>query len=142
MNEAVVNDNWPRLKEAEGRFLFILDDAGFKRDLYLEGHPSLKGRVLFVNAEAGTAESAALILNEPENPKIPELVKQGYLIRTRADANTVEARANDYRRFEKAAASGAQIITTDYYQRSTFFDSPYHIAFADSTYMRINPLFQ
>ena len=142
LNEAVMNDNWPGLKQAEGRFLFILDDRGAKRDLYMQGHPSLKGRVLFACAEPGTPESAALLMNEPENPKIPELVKQGYLIRTRADANTVEARNNDYSRFEKACASGAQIITTDYYQPGKFFNSPYHIAFADSTYMRLNPLFQ
>ena len=142
LNEAVLKGNWPKLKEAEGRFLFILDDGGAKRDLYKKGHASLNGRVLFARAEPGTPEAAALLLNEPENPEIPKLVKQGYLIRTRADANTVEARNNDYSRFEKACASGAQIITTDYYQPSTFFNSPYHIAFANSTYVRVNPLFQ
>ena len=142
LNEAVLNGNWPKLKEAEGRFLFILDDGGAKRDLYMHRHPSLSGRVLFARAEPGTPEAAALLLNEPENTEIPNLVKQGYLIRTRADANTIEARNNDYSRFEKACASGAQIITTDYYQPSAFFDSPYHIAFADSTYVRVNPLFQ
>jgi len=141
LNEAVLKGNWPKLKDAEDRFMFILDDKGAKRDLYMQGHPSLQGRVLFVCAEPGTPEAAALILNDPANPEIPKLVKQGYFIRTRADANTVEARNNDYSRFEKACASGAQIITTDYYQPGSFFNSTYHIAFEDSTYMRVNPLF-
>jgi len=142
LNEAVIANGWPKLSEAAGRFAFILDDGGAKRDLYMQGHPSLKGRVLFARAEPGIPEAAALILNNPEDEQIPELVKQGYLVRTRADANTIEARANDYTHFEKACQSGAQIITTDYYQPSQFFGSPYHIVFADSTYVRVNPLFK
>ena len=35
-------------------------------------------------------------------------------MRTRADADTREARANDPRRLEAALASGAQFISTDY----------------------------
>lgn len=142
LNEGVTKGGWPKLSQVEGRFLFILDDAGAKRDLYMAGHPSLEGRVLFACAEPGTPESAAMLRNDPENPEISELVKKGYLIRTRADANTVEARANDYSHFEKACTSGAQMITTDYYQPSTFFNSPYHVVFADSTYVRVNPLFE
>lgn len=142
LNDAITGNGWPCLSDAAGRFAFILDDGGAKRDLYMHGHPSLKGRVLFARAKPGTAEAAALILNNPEDEQIPELVKQGYLVRTRADANTIEARANDYTHFEVACQSGAQIITTDYYQPSQFFDSPYHIAFADSTYVRVNPLFK
>ncbi|MGE4586147.1 MAG: phosphatidylinositol-specific phospholipase C1-like protein [Mangrovibacterium sp.] len=141
LNEAITTGDWPTLKEAKGRFLFILDDKGAKRELYLSGHPSLKGRVMFVNTEAGKPESAAMIRNNPEDTLIPELVKQGYIIRTRADANTVEARNNDYSRFEASCRSGAQIITTDYYKPGTFFDSSYHIAFKDSTYTRKNLLF-
>ena len=141
LNEAVLDGHWPALKQAEGKFLFILDDKGEKRDLYLKGHPSLKGRVLFVNADPGTPEAATLIRNNPEDPEIKNLVKSGYIIRTRADADTREARKNDYTHFQAACESGAQIITTDYYKKSTFFDSPYHVAFEDSTYVRVNPFF-
>jgi hypothetical protein len=142
LNEAVTESGWPTLDKAKGRFLFILDDRKEKRELYRNGYPSLKDRVLFINANAGEPEAAAMIMNNPEDKQIPEMVKQGYLIRTRADANTVEARKNDYTHFKAACNSGAQIITTDYYQPSTIFDSPYHIAFPDSTYVRLNPLFE
>jgi hypothetical protein len=143
LEAAVLNGNWPKVGAAKGKFVFILDETGPKRIAYTQGHPSLKGRVMFANAEPGTPEAAFLILNEPvkELAKIQGLVKKGYLVRTRADANTVEARRNDKSTFEAACRSGAQIITTDYYLPSTHFKSSYQISFADNTYFRVNPLF-
>jgi hypothetical protein len=78
-------------------------------------------------------------MNDPvkDFEKIQQLVNQGYLVRTRADAGTEEARTNDYNRFEKAKASGAQIITTDYYLPSTLFESDFKIGFENDTYERI-----
>lgn len=140
LEEAVLNNNWPTLKEAKGKFLFILDNNGAKRDLYAQNHPSLKGRAIFINAEPGKPEAATLFRNNPEDATITDLVKKGYLIRTRADADTKEARANDYSHFEAAKTSGAQIITTDYYLPSTFFNSTYQIKYDDETYVRVDPV--
>ena len=39
-----------------------------------------------------------------------------YIIRTRSDAGTLEARDNNYNRFESCLKSKAQIISTDYYK--------------------------
>ena len=114
LNEAVTKGNWPTLAAAKNKFLFILDDCSTKRDLYMLNHPSLKGRVMFVNAKVNTPEAATMILNNPNDKTIPKMVKLGYLIRTRADEGTKEARDNDYSRFNAACQSGAQIITTDY----------------------------
>ncbi len=142
LEEAVLHQNWPTIKAARGKFLFIFDTQDHKMAMYMAGHPSLKGRILFVNANAGTPEAAAMIINDPHDPKIPELVKKGYIIRTRADSDTKEARANDYSTFEAAKASGAQIITTDYYQKSTHFKSDYMVGFdGGNKYFRLNPLF-
>ena len=140
LEEAVLQGNWPTLKDAKGKFLFILDTHGEKQESYSRNHPSLKTRVLFTNAKAGKPEAAAMILNNPENKNIPELVKKGYIIRTRADSNTKEARNNDYSHFEAAKKSGAQIITTDYYLPSKLFKSDYHISFKNGTYIRNNPV--
>jgi len=126
---------------SKGKFIFILDDSGRKRDLYLQGHSSLKERALFVNADPGTPEAAILIRNNPVDTDIIRLVKQGYIVRTRAEAGTKEARFNDYSRFGAAYKSGAWIITTDYYQKSSLFHSPYQVFFKDATYFRTNPLF-
>ncbi|MCZ4225432.1 phosphatidylinositol-specific phospholipase C1-like protein [Pedobacter rhodius] len=142
LEEAVLDQNWPKLSQAKGKFIFVLDATGRKRSVYIEGHPSLKGRVLFANADAGTPEAALMIRNNPNDPQIPVLVKKGYIIRTRADADTKQARKNDRNDFEAACKSGAQIITTDYYKKSTHFKSDYVVSFADGKYFRANPLFK
>ncbi|UTX47213.1 phosphatidylinositol-specific phospholipase C1-like protein [Chryseobacterium sp. MA9] len=142
LNEAVLNKNWPKVKDVKGKFLFVLDNNGENRDLYAKDHPSLKGRMIFTNSTPGTPESAVLFMNEPQkdNIAIKDLVKKGYIIRTRADADTMEARSEDYSRFEKAKQSGAQIITTDYYYPSKLFKSNYKVSFDNNTYERKNPL--
>ncbi len=143
LESAVLHGNWPTLKNARGKFMFLLDDRAQKRNIYIAGHPSLKGRSLFANADAGTPEAAMMIRNNPKDPKIPELVKQGYIIRTRADADTRQARTNDRSDFIAACNSGAQIITTDYYLKSTHFQSDYVVYFeTGNKYFRENPLFK
>jgi len=142
LNEAVLSKNWPKVKDAKGKFVFVLDNNSENRDLYAKDHPSLKGRMIFTNSTPGTPEAAILFMNEPQkdSSKIQDLVKQGYIIRTRADADTMEARSEDYSRFEKAKESGAQIITTDYYLPSKLFKSNFKISFDNKTYERKNPV--
>jgi hypothetical protein len=59
------------------------------------------------------------------------------MVRTRADSDTKQARANDYRQFEKAKASGAQVISTDYYYPSQLFESTYQVSFENGKFERI-----
>lgn len=142
LEDAVLHDNWPTLKAARGKFLFVLDDSKEKRDIYIAAHPSLKGAVLFANAEPGTPEAAMMLRNNPHTAEIKSLVEKGYIIRTRADSDTKEARENDKSSFVAACNSGAQIITTDYYKKSTHFKSDYVISFdGDSKYFRLDPVF-
>ncbi|SOD98381.1 phosphatidylinositol-specific phospholipase C1-like protein [Spirosoma fluviale] len=142
LEAAVLAGNWPTLQASKGKFLFVLDETGAKRSAYIAGHPSLKNRVLFTNSEPSTPEAAFLILNNSieQQGQIKAMVKKGYLVRTRADSDTWQARTNDKRNFEAACQSGAQIITTDYYAKSQFFPSDYIISFANGTYLRQNPL--
>jgi hypothetical protein len=142
LEQSVLNKNWPKMSSAKGKFIFVLDATGRKRSAYMQGHPSLAKRVMFANADPGTPEAALMIRNNPKDVQIPVLVKKGYIIRTRADADTKQARNNDYSDFEAACKSGAQIITTDFYQKSTHFKSDYAISFADGKYFRANPIFK
>jgi hypothetical protein len=143
LEEAVLHQNWPTLKQAKGKFIFILDEQQPKIGEYISGHASLKGRVLFTNSEPGTPEAAIHIMNnaKKQQAQITELVKKGYIIRTRADSDTQEARANDKSSFDAAMQSGAQVITTDYYKKSTHFNSDYVISFPGGGYFRANPVF-
>lgn len=138
LEEALLTNGWPKLEDVSGRFIFVLDENEQKIDSYITGHPSLKKRVLFVNILEGKPEAAFRIVNDPveDFDYIKDLVAKGYLVRTRADAGTKEARINDYSRFEKAKASGAQIISTDYYLPSLLFSSSYEVNFGNGTYER------
>lgn len=140
LQSAVLHGNWPLIKNVKGKFLFVLDETGDKITTYIKGHPSLQGRILFTNSEAGTPEAAIMILNDAKKDSIQAMVKRGYIVRTRADADTKEARNNDKSTFEAACRSGAQIITTDYYQKSTHFNSDYVISFPGNEYLRADPV--
>ncbi|WP_298738673.1 phosphatidylinositol-specific phospholipase C1-like protein [uncultured Chitinophaga sp.] len=141
LEEAVLHNNWPALKAAKGKFVFILDGNEDKQARYAAGHPSLKGRILFTNVTPGTPEAAIMIRNDPRSPEIKNLVQKGYMVRTRADADTREARENDHSSFIAACNSGAQIITTDYYKKSTHFPSDYEVSFEGTNkYCRLNPV--
>ncbi|WP_321826742.1 phosphatidylinositol-specific phospholipase C1-like protein [Maribacter dokdonensis] len=139
LEKAVLSKGWPSIKSLQGKFLFVLDEKEERIQNYLQGHESLRGRVLFVNSKEGNPEAGFRIVNNPikELAYIKELVSKGYMVRTRADAGTKEARTNSYEKFEKAKASGAQVISTDYYMPSTLFDSDYKVIFEDGTYEKI-----
>ena len=143
LEEAILKKGWFKMSQARGKFLFVLDEGKSKTEEYIKNHASLKGRVLFTNSPVGTPEAAFLIMNDAikDLEKIKENVKKGYLVRTRADADTREARTNDYKSFEAAKASGAQIISTDYYIKSTLFPSDYLVYFEGKSYFRKNILF-
>jgi hypothetical protein len=108
--EAVHAEGWPTLAEAAGKVLVILHEKGPNRDAYLDGHPSLEGRAMFVESDVGQPHSAVLIRNNPTDPEIDGLAREGYLIRTRADTQ------GDLRpaRRERALAGGAHVLTTDF----------------------------
>lgn len=142
LESAVLAGNWPILDDVKGKFLFVLDENEEKTDRYLTAKPGLKNAVLFVNKKEGNPTAGFRIINNAvkDESYIIDLVRKGYLIRTRADSDTKEARNEDYSTFEKAKASGAQVISTDYYQPSTFFKSDYQVKFEGNSYERVNPI--
>lgn len=113
LNAAVLAGNWPSLASARGKIVFLMDQHDMT-PVYTQGHPSLRGRILFTNSDPGAPDAAFLERNDGPAPVIRELVRQGYLIRTRTDADTREARGNSTGRRDAMLASGAQILSTDY----------------------------
>jgi len=141
LEEAVLTRGWPTLAESRGRVLFMLDNAG-KREMYLEGHPGLTGRILFTNALPGDPDAAFVQVNDPLGTPglIPDLVSAGYLVRTRADADTREARTGDTTRRDAALASGAQYVSTDYAEENPDFGTGYSVAIPGGFVARCNPV--
>ena len=142
LEEAILVRGWPTIEDLKGRILFVLDENGERLEDYLNNDKSLTNKVLFTNSEEGNPSAAFRIINDPVKNQeyIKGLIQKGYIVRTRADAGTKEARNNDYKRFEKAKSSGAQIITTDYYIPSKLFNSDFQIFFDDNNYIRKNIL--
>ena len=116
--------NWPSVEDARGKFIFVLDEGGDKRRRYLD---RWEERPMFTTVEPPHPAAAILIINDPIRQKeaITDLVNRGFMVRTRADADTMEARRNLTDRKMAAIESGAQAISTDYYMPSEHFDSPY-----------------
>lgn len=117
LRDAVLAGGWPALGQARGKVFFALDEGPDKVAGYTAGRPSLQGRAMFVNTEETSPAAAYLTLNDPvgQQDRIRAAVRQGFIVRTRADADTVEARAADAGRRTAAFASGAQYVSTDYY---------------------------
>jgi len=141
LREAVTTRGWPTVESLRGKVLFCLDNEGRHRTLYLEGNPSLEGRLLFVSVPRDHPAAAWMKKNDPVGgfDEIQALVRDGFLVRTRADADTKEARANDPSRREKALTSGAQCVSTDFPEADPRF-SDYAVELAGGVVARANPV--
>lgn len=133
LEEAARAGAWPRLSQVRGRFLFLYLVPGLNLkafDPYMAGRPSLEGRVAFVQGLPGMAHTAFLLVdNATVDPaRIPALVRQGYMVRSRADIDTGEARSGDPSRREATLASGAQIVSTDYLTAPNVHGNGYHLS--------------
>jgi hypothetical protein len=139
--EALHKHGWPMLDSVRGKVMFGMDNEGAERETYLQGHPALEGRVLFVSETPDNPAAAWMKRNDPikDFDEIQTLVREGFLVRTRADEPTGQARNNDTRMRDHALASGAQFVSTDYPEPNLKL-SPYHVQFPDGGPVRSNPV--
>ena len=142
LERAVLERGWPLVDDVRGRYLFVLDEGGATRDRYLRAFPDLRGATYFIGARPGNANAAFFVINDPVRAadQIRALVQRGYMVRTRADSGTREARANDSRRFSAAKQSGAQVISTDYPSPDERLGTGYRARFDDGSFVRTNPI--
>lgn len=116
LREAVLAGGWPTLEAARGKVFFALDENPAKVAIYRGKRASLEGRAMFVNTDEASPAAAYLTLNDPvaQKDRIAAAVKAGFIVRTRADADTWAARAADVTMRSAALSSGAQYVSTDY----------------------------
>jgi hypothetical protein len=140
--EAVRADAWPTLAEARGKVMFALDDSGEERELYRQLHPNVEDRLIFVSAEPPDDDAGFVVVNDPvaDGDHIRELVTDGFIVRSRADADTVEARSGDTTVQEAAWASGAQFVSTDYPFPDEEFGTGYVAEVPGPGVVRCNPV--
>jgi hypothetical protein len=122
--------------------MFVFLNRSAARDHYIDGHPSLRGRVMFTNSVRGEPEAGWFNVNNALNDgeEIRELVAAGYLVRTRADEPTQHARDGDTSLQEAAFASGGQFVSTDYVVPNPDFGTDYSAAVPGGYVARCNPI--
>jgi len=142
LREAVLHGAWPTLGQARGKVLFAMDEDSAVVARYRGRRRSLEGRVFFINTDEASPAAAYLTLNDPlaDAARIRKAVAAGFIVRTRADAGTVEARADDTRRRDAALASGAQYVSTDYLWPEPRLHNDYHVRLASKATALCNPV--
>jgi hypothetical protein len=140
LGHAIRTLGWPTLGAVRGRIMFMLDNENFG-PIELQGHPSLKGRIVFTSTSPGHDDSAVSKLNDPiaDAAKIKAALAANMLVRTRADADTIQARANDTHDRQAALTGGAQFVSTDYEVPDPRF-GPYQVRIPGGTPARCNPV--
>jgi len=108
LRERIDNQGWPSIGEVRGRIFVIVQGSG------VELYPETQGAFVYGVPEN---KNCIFLLRDDPNSSFSEIktLQNKFIIRTRSDAGTIEARANDYTRYNRAIMSGAQIISTDYY---------------------------
>jgi hypothetical protein len=146
LNEAVLHHNWPTVNDSKGKFVFILlpSSAGISNNEspYLSGHPGLKGRMMFIESAPGKDYSAFILYDNAivRQNEIQKLVKEGYLVRTRSDIETYEAKVNDRTREKAAFSSGAQVVSTDFFRKGNAYGTDYYVTMPNGETARCNPV--
>jgi hypothetical protein len=95
---------------------------------------------MFVTAEPDAPSAAVVKVDDPDVALIQRLVREHFIVRTRADADTVDARANDTTRRDLALRSGAQIVSTDYPVPDPTINPEYFVQLPGGRPGRCNPV--
>ena len=141
VREAVLANDWPTLGKARGRVMFVILASRQSTEPYRNGPGGIAARPMFVRATSNDPDAAWLMWDDPiaNQEAILKAVKDGFLVRTRTEQDTVEPRANSTVKREAAFASGGQFISTDYYKPNLKF-SNYSVAMPGGAIARCNPL--
>jgi hypothetical protein len=140
LRAAVTGRGWPTLAKTRGKVLVALNTSGAIRNAFLRGHPSLERRAMFVTADVQAPSAAVIKMDDPDEQRIRELVKGGFIVRTRADADLVQARNHDVTRRAVALRSGAQIVSTDFEVAVPAIGGDYVVQIPGGTPARCDPV--
>lgn len=148
LKEAVLNHNWPKVSDSRGKIVFMLlpstGGATQEGSAYVKNRPNLEKRIMFVQSNPSDTYGAFLLLDNAivRQEEIKDFVRKGYLVRTRSDIDTYEAKVNDLTRAKASFSSGAQVISTDYFTPVyNPYNTPYFVELPDNLkQVRINPV--
>lgn len=139
LRDGLASGGWLTLGQTRGRALFVLHDTGAWRDTYVA--PGTGDLWLFPDGGGDLARRDGVVhtMNDAagQADAIAEAVDLGLLVRTRADADTEQARALDYATADAALASGAHFVSTDF--PAPHPDTGYEVRIPGGTPSACNP---
>jgi len=122
ISERLKTTNWPTLNSCLGKVIFIVD--GDQNDMYQTSLENGEERPMFTFSEPGKLTAAFIKRNNPiGQEEVINNLTNDYIVRTRSDVETMQARSDDYSMFNAAMNSNAQIISTDYYREDPIIGS-------------------
>lgn len=141
VREGVLANNWPTLADARGRVMIGILASRESTEPYRNGPGGIAARPMFVRAVSTDPDAAWLMWDDPiaNQEAIQQAVRDGFLVRTRTEQDTVEPRANTTVKREAAFVSGGQFVSTDYYKPNLKF-SDFSVALPGGGVARCNPL--
>ncbi|MEJ8662150.1 phosphatidylinositol-specific phospholipase C1-like protein [Streptomyces sp. MS1.AVA.4] len=145
LEQSVLQHGWPTVAQSAGKVMFAMDNTNQVRTSYLAGHPNLEGRVLFTDSAPGTPSAGFMKRNDPRGTnaaEIADLVKRGYIVRTRSDVPMSTVLNRDTTMRELALGSGAQIVSTDFPAAgmSARYDRDFFVSLPGPDAARCNPV--
>lgn len=145
LREAVLAQNWPSVKASRGKFIFLLlpSTAGMNLESeYVKNRPNLEKRVMFMQSLPTDSYAAFFLWDNAlvRKEEIKKYVQQGFLVRSRADIETWEAKVNDHTRAKAAFESGAQVISTDFFRPGNGYGTSYYVQLPGGGEARKNPV--
>ncbi len=145
LEQSVLQHGWPTVSKSAGKVMFAMDNTNAVRTAYLNGHPNLERRVLFTDSAPGTPSAAFMKRNNPTSANtvaIMDLVRRGYIVRTRSDEPMRTVLSGDTTMRADALRSGAQIVSTDFPAAgmASRYDSDYFVSLPGPDVARCNPI--
>lgn len=127
LNQVITQDGWPSVENLLNKVMFVMHPGKYTKNYY-ELDMGLKTQSMFIgsyNTDNVEDYASFFIQNDVDINKIKNLVDQNYMVRTRMDTNLVK----DLDRYQKAIASGAHILSTDFSVGRSDLDDLDHIYF-------------
>ena len=141
LGAAVRARGWPEIDRVRGRIWLFMPGAQY-RTTVLARDPGLRDALVFTASTPGATDAAFAMVDDPvaDGDLVTAAVRAGMIVRTRADADTYEARRNETGRRRTALAGGAQLISTDYPWPDPRFGTGYVVRIPGGTPGRCNPV--
>ena len=85
VRDEILENGWPELGESRGRFVFVFHESN--ADYFSPEYLESSERVSFFMDTPESPEASFILRNDPDAEDITDLIRKGFIIRTRADAD-------------------------------------------------------